>query len=1081
MGFRQGVKKHPVFSGAAILLFLLSLWVSYFIVTFDLNDYRKQLQKTLSTHLALPVHLGNAKLKLRDAGLAVSFSSVTIGDETTSISVQTSELWLLLEWPALLRQKPGFSKIGMLQPQVRLTLSPRSEEGETGGDVYQPFLIIHGALLNDFSVKALEIREGRLQLFSADATGDSPVFELNRIQAHLTDLARGQTVGINLTAGLPADGKAAALNLKGDLEVPDDLLAWPNSALDLAVDLKNLTDKTLKRLPFFSSPDAHFTGTADLSCQFSGTLKEGLSLGIKLSGNDFAVAAGSLPVAYPVRHLAISGLFRLENHQVRLENMVIGLNGMQLTGESVGLAGPTGTRLQVELSGGTLPVGNLAELLPAGDDLPSLAESEGTFWIEKGDIALVLNADDGRVVSVEQFEVDASVGDLTWQVHPDLRVLIHRAELRGSKGHWIITRGKGSLGPIPVTLGGEVDLFAEPTSTFDLRLEGSAALADLPPVPNDLPAALPDFKGSFSFLAHVNRDAGHINLDVDADLSKIEMIFRDNLHLPSEPGSRLNLHGSLQGQTLEIGHVKLERQNFGVTASGRINWSQQTEIDMLGLVELSQAAELEVLFPELEPYDVSGQAKLEFTLEGQLAAPRHTAMLILEDIGFSTRGATAPISQLQGRLQLTDNGFDSEKLLARIGESAVAFKARLKDFSEPELLLDIQADKIKASDLIFPSDQTELFNLRGQVRITPDKVAFAPVQARLPEGTLARVQGEVTVTPNLHVDLAIASQFADVDEIIGLWTRISPERRQEMADKREMRQDRTPQPHRVQIQAQVEQGDLYGMRFKDAAATIVHKPGQLLIHPLDFQVDEGHATAQVIVDFKKSRPPLLRVSGHAENVDAYRIYNELLDQNSILRGSLRGDFYLQGEVGENYLPSSFGSFDIEIRDGVLRKFHVLSKIFSLLNVAQIFSLELPDMNAEGMPYDSIVSSLTMNKGVLSTESLLVKSEAMNQSYIGQLDLVENEVDLTVAVQPLGTVDKILSRIPVAGWLLTGKEKALITTHFSVRGKLTNPNVGIEPVTSISEKTFGLIRRTLGLPMKLITEPSEVLGVPGKEE
>ena len=1081
MRFPESMKKHPVFAGTIFFLFLVVLWIGYFLGTFDLNDYRRQLQDTLSAHLSLPVRLGNAHLKLGDAGVVLSFSDVAIGDETTAAALASNELWLTLEWKSLFRQKLGFSNISLLQPELRLTLPSRAANGSVGGYALQPFLI-DGVPLKGFKVRSLKIREGRLQLMQSDADRQPGNLELHHIQAELTGLARGGTLGINLTAGIPGGAEPANLSLDGNLEVPADLPAWRRASLDLVADLAGVTDETLRQLSIPHAAEMHFTGTANLAGQFSGSLAEGISLSIKLNGDDLAVKAGPLPAPHPVRHLEISGLLTMEGSRGRLDNMVVGLNEMQMTGQAVGFNGPTGPQLEIALSGGRLPVASLAGLLAGQGQLSSLRESEGTLWIDKGAVTLVANGDAGKALKVEQFEVDVSLKDLTWRMHPDFPVLIQQASLQGRKEHWTISRGEGFLGTVPIALEGEIDLLAEPLPAFDLHLDGSVALEDLPDfLSGPLPAEFPTVKGSLPFLAQLNGDTRSINLDIDADFSQVEMIYGDNLRLPPADESRLSLHGSLQENILEIGHFKLQRQPFTVTASGRAAWDQQPEVDILGLVALHQAAELAALFPDLEPYEVSGQANLEFTLKGPLASLHHTAVLALEDVGFTTRGVTAAVSQLQGRLRLQNDGFASEKMLARLGESAVSFEARLQDFSNPELVLDIQADKLNADDLIFPADLMHLLDVRGQLRITPDKVAFAPVRARLPQGTRARVEGQATVEPDLQVDLAFTSEFADVREIIALWTRMSPEAREKMRARRKTRQARPPKPHQVNIHVQAEQGNLYGMGFQGATATIVHTPGQLVIHPLDFQVDGGHSTAQVIVDFKRSEPPLLRVSGHAENIDAYRIYNELLDQDSILRGSLRGDFYLQGEIGPSYLPSSFGNFDIQIEDGVLRKFHVLSKIFSLLNVSQIFSLELPDMDVEGMPYDSIRGSLHMAQGVLSTESLLVKSDAMNQSYIGQVNLIDRTVDLTVAVQPLGTVDKILSRIPVAGWLLTGEEKALITTHFSVQGTLPKPDVGIKPVTSISEKTFGLFRRTLGLPMKLVTEPAEVLGVPGGKD
>ncbi len=283
------------------------------------------------------------------------------------------------------------------------------------------------------------------------------------------------------------------------------------------------------------------------------------------------------------------------------------------------------------------------------------------------------------------------------------------------------------------------------------------------------------------------------------------------------------------------------------------------------------------------------------------------------------------------------------------------------------------------------------------------------------------------------------------------------------------------QKAKIIIHASIAQGDLYGMAFHDATGVILPSRERLTIHPLDFSVGEGHCNAQVLVDFQRDAPALLRVSGHAEDVDALEVYRELLNQKNIVRGRLRGDFYLSGEIGSSHLPSSFGRFSVQISEGVLHQFQVLSKVFSLLNVSQIFALQLPDMHSEGMPFQTLSANFALDKGVLKSEDLTIQSAAMNMAYAGQFNLISKDLDLSLAIHPLGTVDKIVSRIPVAGWLLTGENKAFLTAHFTVQGKVGDLTVLPMPLDTLSEPTIGLLRRTLGLPFKLLQDPQIIWG------
>ena len=138
-------------------------------------------------------------------------------------------------------------------------------------------------------------------------------------------------------------------------------------------------------------------------------------------------------------------------------------------------------------------------------------------------------------------------------------------------------------------------------------------------------------------------------------------------------------------------------------------------------------------------------------------------------------------------------------------------------------------------------------------------------------------------------------------------------------------------------------------------------------------------------------------------------------------------------------------------------------------------MQLPDMDHEGMPFKTLKANFLLEEGILKTEDLAIQSEAMNQAYAGQQDLISREIDLSMALHPLGTVDKIVSRIPVAGWLLTGENQALLSAHFRISGKTPDVSVQLMPLDTLSEPTIGLLRRTLGLPFKLLEDPQILWG------
>jgi uncharacterized protein YhdP len=153
---------------------------------------------------------------------------------------------------------------------------------------------------------------------------------------------------------------------------------------------------------------------------------------------------------------------------------------------------------------------------------------------------------------------------------------------------------------------------------------------------------------------------------------------------------------------------------------------------------------------------------------------------------------------------------------------------------------------------------------------------------------------------------------------------------------------------------------------------------------------------------------------------------------------------------------------------------VLSKIFSILNFSQLFKFQLPDMVSGGMPYNRITATLSVKDGVISTDDLYVASDAINISTVGKIDLVKGELDATIGVKPLQTVDKVVSHIPIVGWVLTGKNRSFLTAYFEAKGKLEDPTVSAVPVQSMAKGVFNIFKRVFQLPAKLFTDTGEVI-------
>lgn len=177
-----------------------------------------------------------------------------------------------------------------------------------------------------------------------------------------------------------------------------------------------------------------------------------------------------------------------------------------------------------------------------------------------------------------------------------------------------------------------------------------------------------------------------------------------------------------------------------------------------------------------------------------------------------------------------------------------------------------------------------------------------------------------------------------------------------------------------------------------------------------------------------------------------------------------------GQTGPERKRNLNGAFHLELEDGVLRRLRILVRILNLLDLSRWFTLQLPDINQEGIRFRRITGDFTVARGVYSTENLLVDSDDLRLTGAGKLDGAQGDVDFVVAVRPFPRVSSAVSSIPLIGRGLAAIKNSFMVASFHVGGTVDNPIVIPAPLSTLSEFFFG----ALDIPKSLI-------GLPGEEQ
>lgn len=471
-------------------------------------------------------------------------------------------------------------------------------------------------------------------------------------------------------------------------------------------------------------------------------------------------------------------------------------------------------------------------------------------------------------------------------------------------------------------------------------------------------------------------------------------------------------------------------------------------------------------FPKIAGYQPSGTARInlkgarkpagDFALTGELA---------LSGASFKPRKFVKSVTGINGNFVFHGDTIKASHFTARLGNSNISGNGAMTGFTSPAFNLVISSPFLDLADVGLHSGEKPVIaqKVHGSISFGNDILAVKNLAFQVNRSTM-RLSGTVHDLRNPKADLVLDASYLDMDDIALLAAL-------------EGNKEGPKEPGRLSLNAMVtaEAGKFNRVEFRKLRSTVHLEQKILYLEGTECALLGGSFNGKGRIDFGTAGGPRYQATFNARNISAAH-FLQMLDTGRELTGtmSLEGELTAKGDSLADIKASSLGNVKLHCEKGSLRKFALLSKLFSVLNVSQLFKFRLPDMVSGGMPYNQINATFSFRDGLVTTNDLFIDSNAMNISIVGDFDLVKERVNATIGVKPLQTVDKVVSRIPIVGWVLTGKNKSLITAYFTAKGSLDNPTVTPVTVTSLAKGVFNIFKRLFSLPAKLVTDTGEVI-------
>lgn len=1039
----------------------------------QLDTYKTQIIAAMEKELQRKVRYESGEFTFR-YGPAFSFTNVEILEKGgTATLLSAKRLTFRISLLPLLEKKIIMRRLLLDQPNVLLV---RESNGAWNiDDLLQP-----KQEPSPLQIRGIRIKNGNVRVMDRKITPEKDL-RLSDLQLSINRFARGKNCNFKFSTLLAdGDSKGSHVSVNGSAKIPPAGRPIRESAVDAHVVAKQIPAGSFWPYYLQYVPFKKVMGLVSVDSTFKGQLTSFTSRG------DLHVENAIFD--YPqVFHAVLSPKEIRARYDMQLTPDDISIKAVDLSVDELRIKGSCTLRdirsgdLRITARASTSPFSleKYHPYIPYGiivDDTADFIERHikgGMYRLDEGRL-------DGRISQIVHMEkgenynvlyirgrVEKGIVSFGSEV-PTFNTVAGELEMKGKDFN--LNGMSGNFGTSPFTLNGKItdyplnkpsgypfDMVMSPRQPeaawlFDPKKTGKLVLSG----PSTLKLAGAGFTSGY-------------NLSGNWDLTPASFSYPGIVNKPAGRQSRFLFKGSINKEAARLDSLDASLGTMNVAASARYRFAEKQRLSCEIRTNRFAAAEMAQLLPKAAQYRPTGtmQVSVSGTSRRDDINDMHwTGNIAFANASFKLTESMSPLSNVTGTVHFNDNTLQTSYMTVKLGSSVISGKGSLVGFRNPEFSLDFASPSLSLADLGLraPAGGVQITQVSGNISLNNNNLLIRSLAGRVNDSALT-IKGTVTDLRNPRADLSVDARHLDVGDILAL-TEVEP-----------INTQNSPPLH-LALRATVSADSVKAAGFAagKVKTTVSYEDKILYLQPLDCQLYGGHANARGRFDLTMKGAPRHQVSYNLKEVSTEKLVKALGVAKQEISGtlSLSGDLTAKGSTSPDIRKTALGSVQLRIEDGSIRKFAVLSKVFSILNVSQLLKGQLPDMVSGGMPFNAITGTLAVREGVVSTQDLFIDSDAINISAVGKLDLVRNEVDMTIGAQPLQTVDKVVNRLPIVGWILTGDNKAFLTAYFEAKGKLDDPSVKAIPVKSMGKGVFNIFKRVFQLPAKLFTEAGEVI-------
>lgn len=228
----------------------------------------------------------------------------------------------------------------------------------------------------------------------------------------------------------------------------------------------------------------------------------------------------------------------------------------------------------------------------------------------------------------------------------------------------------------------------------------------------------------------------------------------------------------------------------------------------------------------------------------------------------------------------------------------------------------------------------------------------------------------------------------------------------------------------------------------------------------------GQIDVHGIADLSGDKPHIY-VNGRLNRIQSgtflqsFGAKNEEIDGNAYIYGTLSG----AGDSLNSLISKADGNVTLYSRNGVIKRWNLLAKTFGVLNIYDLLKGKI-DFAKEGLAYNKMGANFIVTDGVFQTDNFLIDSPSMVVTGKGDLNFNTREIDGSLQIAPLVSLDRTIDKIPVLRNILKRKGGGFLYMACTVSGPIDDPAVKVSFTNTVGSKTLEILRNMLFLPVEV---------------